>query len=87
MKRNDFLKNALMAIAISLVPKILQPLLPEVTDEMIQIPVNTWVVAQNNADGSITYKQGELQWVNFLKKDVEFIEKDYYRIKVNQPFK
>lgn len=33
MKRKDFLRNVFMGIAISLVPKSLQPFIPEVVEE------------------------------------------------------
>ena len=33
MNRKSFLRNAMMAVAVSLVPKILQPFIPEVVDE------------------------------------------------------
>lgn len=40
MKRKEFLKNALMAIAISLLPKVLHPSVPEVEEEaMVNVPV------------------------------------------------
>lgn len=33
MKRRNFIRDCLMGLAISLVPKILQPILPEVLEE------------------------------------------------------
>lgn len=40
MKRRNFLKDCLMGLAISLVPKILQPSLPELLeDELVAVDV------------------------------------------------
>lgn len=85
MKRRNFLRNVILGIAASLLPKILQPLVPEVTEEeMVRIPFNTYIVAYNHPNGDVTYKQGELHYMDLKKSQVEFIEKGMYRLKTNQ---
>lgn len=56
MKRKEFLKNALMAIAVSLLPKILHPCVPEVVEEnMVEVPVD-FVVNWNYYPSSEKYE-------------------------------
>jgi hypothetical protein len=83
MKRRNFLNNVVLGIAASLLPKILQPLEPEVVEEMVKVPYHTWVVSQIHPNGDITYKQGELRWADFRKKDVVFLENGAYQLKLN----
>ena len=45
MNRKNFLRNAMMALAVSLVPKILQPMLPDIQEEeMVDVEVERYIV-------------------------------------------
>jgi hypothetical protein len=55
MKRRSFLRDALMTLAISLVPEILRPVVPEVTEDKeieVEVVFNTYIFK----DGIFEYK-------------------------------
>lgn len=52
MNRKNFIANTLMAFAVTLVPRILQPSLPEVMeDEVVEVSVVWKTYAFNGSDG------------------------------------
>lgn len=82
MDRKLFIRNTLLGLATCLFPEILRPMSSDVIEETVPVAVNTWVVAINNKDGSVTYKQGELRWINFPKKQIEFLENGAVRLNI-----
>lgn len=55
MNRKRFLADALMAIAVSLVPKILQPVVPELVEMPLQI---TFHIVDFGDDGVVDFSKG-----------------------------
>ena len=45
MKRNDFIRNTIMGLAASMLPKILQPVLPEIVEDIYDgAHINWWML-------------------------------------------
>lgn len=74
-QRRNFLRNITMAIAASLLPKILQPCVPEVEEELVTVDfvVNVYSYGVMGELHSVTYKQ---EPVHSVGDDAEHIFDD-----------
>jgi len=63
MNRNTFLRNIVLGIAATILPKILQPTLPEVCEEeMVDIPIRLEYVTYNYVGGIDPYQKVEAKY-------------------------
>lgn len=82
MRRNDFIRNTLLAFAATLLPEILRPMDSLVKEEMVDVVVANYVVGRANSDGGVTFIPQGTTTIQFPKKDIEFLENGSYGLKI-----
>lgn len=71
--RKSFLRDCLLGLAATLVPKILQPVLPEVVEEMVEVEVSMHMFVAAYDPAKIEYTGTRLSAFKMRKGESELI--------------